>query len=158
MLWERHTVSQVAEMRGDFRWRGSVLPPRISTIGYVLHAYSAAEKNTRGQTCLLATKNKENVMIPVINRTVARGATRVALVLGIFILCAAEASAVNGNVRSACEADYLAYCSRHDPDGAGVRQCMRAIGRKLSRGCVNALIDAGEVSAQEVARRARTGR
>jgi hypothetical protein len=48
----------------------------------------------------------------------------------------------------------LAYCSQHDPDGRGVRQCMRANGLKLSTACVNALIAAGEVSKREVARRA----
>jgi hypothetical protein len=35
---------------------------------------------------------------------------------------------------------------------------MRANGLKLSKGCVNALIAAGEVSKDEVARRARMAR
>ena len=37
--------------------------------------------------------------------------------------------------------------------GAAVRKCMRAHGPKLSRGCVNALVAAGEVSKKEVGRR-----
>jgi hypothetical protein len=49
-------------------------------------------------------------------------------------------------VQMACANDYMAYCSQHDPDGPGVRQCMRANGLKLSKGCVSALIAAGEVS------------
>ena len=40
----------------------------------------------------------------------------------------------------------------------GVRRCMRANGLKLSLGCVNALIAAGEVSKAQVARRAAAGK
>jgi hypothetical protein len=68
------------------------------------------------------------------------------------------AGAVSNQVSAACASDYLAYCSKHDPDGPGVRQCMRAAGPKLSATCVNALIAAGEVSRTEVARRARANR
>ena len=74
----------------------------------------------------------------------------------MFLLAAARA--VSPGVEAACASDYLAYCSKHDPDGPGVRQCMRANGLRLSAKCVNALIEAGEVSGQEVARRARRGR
>ena len=86
--------------------------------------------------------------------------TFVRLALGGIALTAfvAEASAVDARVRNACAGDYLAYCSQHDPDGPGVRRCMRANGLKLSMGCVNALIAAGEVSKEDVARRARSGR
>ena len=41
-------------------------------------------------------------------------------------------NAVDARVRSACTGDYLAYCSQHDPDGKGVRRCMRSNGHKLS--------------------------
>ena len=40
----------------------------------------------------------------------------------------------------------------------GVRRCMRANGLKLSLGCANALIAAGEVSKAQVARRAAAGK
>jgi hypothetical protein len=53
----------------------------------------------------------------------------------------------------ACAGDYFSYCSQHSPSSPGVRQCMRANGLKLSQRCVNALVAAGEVSANEVARR-----
>ena len=33
-----------------------------------------------------------------------------------------QALAVDARVRSACMADYFAYCSQHDPDGPGVRR------------------------------------
>ena len=43
----------------------------------------------------------------------------------------------------------MAYCSAYDENSAKGRQCMRAIGAKLSQGCVNALVAAGEVSKGE---------
>jgi hypothetical protein len=97
-------------------------------------------------------------MIADRTRMVAGTFTRSALSLGILIAFATEAGAGNASVNSACANDYLAYCSQHDPDGPGVRRCMRAVGRKLSMGCVNALIEAGEVSKNEVARRARASK
>lgn len=82
-----------------------------------------------------------------------RNVVGLALGLATLVACAGEASAVNARVRAACMGDYFAYCSQHDPDGPGVRQCMRANGLKLSSACVNALVAAGEVSKAEVARR-----
>jgi hypothetical protein len=78
-----------------------------------------------------------------------------AIILAVMLIIPGEAGAVDGRVSAACANDYLAYCSKHDPDGPGVRRCMRAAGPKLSPTCVNALIDAGEVSKAEVAQRAR---
>ncbi len=66
---------------------------------------------------------------------------------------AAISNSVKNSVKIACMADYFSYCSSHSPEGAGVRQCMRANGLKLSSRCVNALVAAGEVSKAEVARR-----
>ena len=69
-----------------------------------------------------------------------------------------QASAASLAVQLACASDYYAYCSKHDPDGPGVRGCMRANGPKLSQRCINALISAGEVSKAEVERRAAANR
>jgi hypothetical protein len=66
---------------------------------------------------------------------------------------ASQASATSLMVQLACASDYYAYCSKHDPNGKGVRACMSANGSKLSKRCVNALISAGEISKAEVARR-----
>jgi hypothetical protein len=71
------------------------------------------------------------------------------------MLIAGKAVAVSDGVRSACQSDYFAYCSAHDPDGPGVRQCMNRNGKRLSQPCIDALIAAGEVSRAEVARRAK---
>ena len=77
------------------------------------------------------------------------------LILATSLFVPTPASAVDGRVEMGCANDYMAHCSQHDPDGRGVRRCMRANQRKLSRACVNALVAAGEVSANEVAKRAR---
>jgi hypothetical protein len=76
-------------------------------------------------------------------------------VLGAAVLLTPEAGAVNPRVRSACANDFMAHCSQHEPDSAGARSCMRAHGSSLSKACLDALVAAGEVSRQEVARRER---
>jgi hypothetical protein len=85
-------------------------------------------------------------------------AAKVALAFSALVLCTTAASAVSSRVQTACASDFMAYCSQHDPDSPGARKCMRANGLKLSQGCLNALIAAGEVSKAEVARRAGTGK
>jgi hypothetical protein len=86
-------------------------------------------------------------------RATTRTAANAVLAFGTLVLLATAAGAGSASVQSACAGDYFAYCSQHDPDGPGVRKCMRANGSKLSKGCVAALVAAGEVSKVEVARR-----
>lgn len=69
-----------------------------------------------------------------------------------------EASAVSLRVKLACSRDYHALCSQYASDSPEVRQCMRAAGEKLSERCLNALIADGEVSQEEVSRRAAQAR
>lgn len=61
--------------------------------------------------------------------------------------------AVSDTVRNACMSDYFAHCSKHEVGSAGLRQCMRAVGAKLSKPCVNALVAAGEVKVATAERR-----
>ena len=80
-----------------------------------------------------------------------------ALVAAFAIICgvsATPAEAVSLRVKLACSSDYRALCSQYASDSPEVRQCMRAAGEKLSSRCLSALIAAGEVSQEEVARRA----
>lgn len=65
-----------------------------------------------------------------------------------------QANAVSLRVKLACSSDYRALCSQYSSDSPEVRACMRAAGERLSPRCLNALIAAGEVSQEEVARRA----
>ncbi|WP_045837337.1 hypothetical protein [Hyphomicrobium sp. 99] len=67
---------------------------------------------------------------------------------------ATSANAVSLRVKLACSRDYYALCSQFASDSPEVRQCMRAAGEKLSPRCINALVQAGEVSKEEVAHRA----
>jgi hypothetical protein len=43
-------------------------------------------------------------------------------------------------------------------ESAALRVCMDKAGKSLSKGCVNALIESGEVSQAEVDRRRKSGR
>jgi hypothetical protein len=69
-----------------------------------------------------------------------------ALALGALAVSANQASATSLAVKMACASDYYAHCSQHTPDSPGVRQCMRSVGKNLSKGCIGALVAAGEVS------------
>jgi hypothetical protein len=85
-------------------------------------------------------------------RTFRRVALASALALLGTMLVAGTASAVSLRVQVACATDYYAHCSAFSPTSTGVRTCMRAVGTSLSKRCVDALVEAGEVSAAEVAR------
>jgi hypothetical protein len=82
-----------------------------------------------------------------------RGVLAGALVLGTALLPSSQANAVSASVRFACAGDYFAHCSSFSPNSAETRTCMRAVGYKLSKGCISALVAAGEVSKTEIARR-----
>lgn len=88
-----------------------------------------------------------------INRNAFHAAFASTVALAGVTLMAGNASAVSLRVQMACASDYYANCSAHSPSSPQVRSCMRAVGNGLSKGCVNALIAAGEVSAAEVTRR-----
>jgi hypothetical protein len=78
---------------------------------------------------------------------------RIALVAAVTTaLISTHACAYSDAVTSACTGDYLAYCGDYDENSAKGRQCMRSIGSKLSQGCINALVAAGEVSKGEATR------
>jgi hypothetical protein len=75
-------------------------------------------------------------------------------ILGLAtVLPASQASAFGSRVKVACANDYYAHCSQFPSNSPQVRSCMRQAGAKLSQTCFNALVAAGEVTEQEVARR-----
>jgi len=78
--------------------------------------------------------------------TTIRTILAAALALGTLAVSVNEASATSLAVKMACAQDYYAHCSQHQPDSPGVRKCMRAVGKNLSKGCISALVAAGEVS------------
>jgi hypothetical protein len=83
----------------------------------------------------------------------SRAAFIAAAAVVIAIVSAPSASAINPKVRAACANDYLSNCSAYKPESAETRKCMRAVGYRLSKGCISALVAAGEVSKSEIARR-----
>jgi hypothetical protein len=71
----------------------------------------------------------------------------VTLVIGFAALAAAGgASAYSARVKSACKTDFYKFCPSYKMDSPELRQCMRSAGGNISSRCIDALVDAGEVS------------
>ena len=92
-------------------------------------------------------------MTPIATALAARAALSAAIAVGVLVTSSYQASAFSLGVKISCAADYYAHCTAHSPDSPETRSCMRAVGTGLSRGCVDALVAAGEVSAAEVNKR-----
>ncbi len=58
---------------------------------------------------------------------------------------ATAASAYTDKVQHECQDDYLSFCSEHPVGSTAMRRCMEANGKHLTRRCLNALVDAGEI-------------
>ena len=59
---------------------------------------------------------------------------------------AAKAKTYSKQVQRACANDYRRYCGEYGIQTSALRSCMRRVGQRLSKGCVNALVASGEVS------------
>ena len=84
--------------------------------------------------------------------TSSRHASKAALVLAGLTLMTGNASAMSLRVKLTCASDYYAHCSSYSPGSQEVRQCMRKVGRGLSKSCVEALAGAGEISSADLAK------
>jgi hypothetical protein len=69
-----------------------------------------------------------------------------------LVLLASQAFAYSQAVINACTGDYLAYCSAYDENSAKGARCMRAAAAKLTQGCADSLVGAGEISKAEAKR------
>ena len=78
----------------------------------------------------------------MINRT---NVAALAMAAGCALVIATPAGAVSSKVREACGADYKRFCPKYEPNSSKARQCMRSMGKRLSVGCIDALVDAGEI-------------
>lgn len=76
-----------------------------------------------------------------------------AVLVALATAASQPALAYNDKVRNACKNDYMTHCNTYEVGSAALKQCMRKAGPKLEPKCIDALVDAGEVSAQEVASR-----
>lgn len=81
---------------------------------------------------------------------VPRVAVAAAVAALVSIGMAATASA---DVTSACSRDYSRYCNAYGIGTAQLRRCMESNRRSLSRRCINALVDAGDVPRKYTRRR-----
>ena len=58
-------------------------------------------------------------------------------------------------VQVACSTDYRKHCAEYGLETEGLRVCMDKVAERLSETCVNALLNAGEISKVDVERRKR---
>jgi len=70
----------------------------------------------------------------------------------------ANAKPITEAEKKHCASAYHKYCGEYGLESAALRNCMSRIGRSLSNACVDALIEAGEVSRAEAERRKKSGR
>jgi hypothetical protein len=94
-------------------------------------------------------------MTPISTILAARTVIAAAVAVGT-LAASSQAGAVSLAVKMACASDYYAHCSQFDPDSSATRQCMRKVGANLSKGCVSALVAAGEVNKTVVERKVAT--
>jgi hypothetical protein len=70
----------------------------------------------------------------------------------------AEAKPITEAEKRHCEEAYHTYCGEYGLESNALRNCMSRNGRSLPHACIEALIDAGEVSRSEVERRKKSGK
>jgi hypothetical protein len=80
------------------------------------------------------------------------------IILTLSMGSAAAQHTYSKAVQKACANDYHSHCSQYGIETDALRICMDKAGQALSKTCVDALVDAGEVSRAEVERRKRAGR
>lgn len=81
------------------------------------------------------------------------GAPALALTLiGGLAASSGAAVAQDARVRSACSGDYHRYCPSYPVGSTQLRSCMRAVGKRLTPQCVDALVAAGEISRKQARR------
>jgi len=76
-----------------------------------------------------------------------------ASVAAVGLAGAAQAQSYSKAVQQFCQADYKKYCGDYGLETTGLRSCMDRNGHSLSKSCVKALVQSGEISQAEVNRR-----
>ena len=84
---------------------------------------------------------------------VYRSGLLIAAVVIACFACAAQAETYSKIVQQSCRDDYKKFCSEYGIESTALRSCMDRAGKALSKACVHALIQSGEVSQAEVDRR-----
>ena len=77
-----------------------------------------------------------------------------AALVGIcFHSSSSQAITITDGEKQCCREDYRKFCGSYGLESNALRDCMDRAGRSLSHDCIEALIDAGEVSRSEADRR-----
>jgi hypothetical protein len=71
-------------------------------------------------------------------------------VAALAVLLPTHAFAVSEAVKVACKADYIAYCNNLEVGSQELRACMKTNALKLSKGCLQALVDNKEVTKADI--------
>ncbi|AGK58594.1 hypothetical protein HYPDE_34613 [Hyphomicrobium denitrificans 1NES1] len=69
----------------------------------------------------------------------------------VLALSTGSAFAVSQAVKDACSADYVAYCGKFKVGTAALKSCMREHRHMLGAGCIKALGQSSEVTAEDIA-------
>jgi hypothetical protein len=81
-------------------------------------------------------------------------AAALAAVLSLATVAAlSPAQAFSKRVQQACLADYKNLCPQYRTSSPQLRSCMESKANEISWGCIQALIDSGEVDRKRVTRR-----
>lgn len=68
-----------------------------------------------------------------------------ALSAALAVISVSAAHAYSDQVKKSCAGDYQNFCSQYAPESSQTRRCFEQNRTSLSKYCVTALIDAGEV-------------
>ena len=82
------------------------------------------------------------------------------LIAAVSIFCfagSAQADSYSKAVQQYCKDDYKKHCGEYGLETPALRSCMDRAGHGLSKGCVQALVQSGEVSQADVDRRKKSG-
>ena len=88
---------------------------------------------------------------------IALATSSAVFVLALCFAGSASAESYSKAVQRACGADYHKYCGDYGLETSALRNCMDKVGQSLSKECVHALVESGEVSQAEVDRRKASG-
>lgn len=77
----------------------------------------------------------------------ARAAWGTTITMAALVLSSVEAAAYSKKVENACRGDYNTHCPAYKEGSAALRSCITLAGKRgnLSKGCFDALVDAGMV-------------
>lgn len=74
------------------------------------------------------------------------------LAAGLASLTGTGAEAYSKKVKDACAGDYQNFCAQYAPDTSELRRCFESNRKGLTKICITALVDAGEVPAKYLRR------